>query len=194
MAENGLSLFETWVKLRKENSMAQALAVAKQLNALNEAEYHAPMDQTVMQVMMYLCLRESVMSSEDASPLFAETFEAGKYGPVLADVAEEYQTGHMFSGDYGGLTEEESVLTDSVFVRYRHYNVMSLSLLSRSEYFWTDARRGLSPGDPRTNRMRPGAVRVDAAREKARRQGVVLRTLSCTLEAVRKRKQKEKIG
>lgn len=157
--------------------MAQTLAVAKHLDDLNKKKHHSAMDQMEMHKMMYFSLRESVMGSEDAPPLFDGTFEAWKSGPVLLEVREEYLTGHMFSGDYGTLTEKETTLVDSVFNRYDKYDAWTLSLLSHCEYSWLNARKGLRPGDPCKEKMRLSAIRVDAVREKARRRGVVLRTL-----------------
>lgn len=116
--------------------------------------------------MMYFVLRESVMDSEEALPLFDGTFEAWKQGPVLLDISREYFTGHMFSGDYGTLTEKEMALVNHVFSRHDHYDNWTLGSLSRCEYSWLNARK-----------MRLSAIRVDAMREKARRNGVVLRTL-----------------
>lgn len=151
--------------------MAQLLAVAKYLNELYVSKHNCEMDQMKMHKMMYFSQRESLMNS--GSPLFDGDFEAWKYGPVLTEVRSEYMTGDMFSGTYNTLSEEEVQLVNEVFRRYDEYDSWQLSTLSHSESSWLMAREGLSMGESGRNKMSLSAIRVDAAREKLRRQGVV---------------------
>ena len=151
--------------------MAQLLAVAKYLNELHLGKHDCVMDQMKMHKMMYFSQRESLMISGE--PLFDGDFEAWKYGPVLTEVRSEYMTGNMFSGAYDTLTGEEKQLVDDVFKRYDEYDAWQLSTLSHAESSWLKAREGLRMGESGRNKMSLSVMRVDATREKLRRQGVV---------------------
>ena len=151
--------------------MAQLLAVAKYLNELHVRKHNCEMDQMKMHKMMYFSQRESLMVS--GNPLFDGVFEAWKYGPVLTEVRSEYITGNMFAGDYGSLSDAEAELVNDVFSRYDGYDSWQLSTLSHSESSWLKAREGLKMGEPGKNKMSLSAIRVDATKEKLRRQGVV---------------------
>lgn len=151
--------------------MAQLLAVAKYLNELHLSKHDCVMDQMKMHKMMYFSQRESLMISGE--PLFDGDFEAWKYGPVLTEVRSEYMTGNMFSGTYDTLTDEEKQLVDDVFKRYDEYDAWQLSTLSHAESSWLKAREGLRMGESGRNKMSLSVMRVDATREKLRRQGVV---------------------
>lgn len=119
--------------------MAETLAVAKFLNELHVKKHGNAMDQMKMHKMMYFSQRESLMIF--GSPLFDEEFEAWKYGPVLIGVRNEYQTGHMFEGNYKTLKDKEKKLVNSVFKRYDEYNAWQLSTLSHAEHSWLQARK-----------------------------------------------------
>ena len=106
-------------------------------------------------------------------PLFDGDFEAWKYGPVLIEVRSEYMTGNMFAGMYDALTEVEVKLVDSVFNRYDEYSSWQLSTLSHSETSWLKAREGLKIEETGRNKISLSAMRIDATKEKLRRQGVV---------------------
>lgn len=152
--------------------MAETMAVAKFLNELNIQKHNCAMDQMRMHKMMYFSQRESMMIVNH--PLFDEEFEAWRYGPVLIKVRDEYTTGHMFSGNYEALTDEEKALVLSVFKRYDRYDSWRLSTLSHAEHSWLQARRGLGIEEPCREKMTLSAIKVDATKEFLRRQGVIL--------------------
>lgn len=152
--------------------MAETMAVAKLFNELHVKKHGYAKDQMKMHKMMYFSQRESLMISN--SPLFDEDFEAWKYGPVLVTVRNEYQTGHMFSGKYETLADDERSLVESVFNRYDEYNSWQLSTLSHAERSWLQARKGLADGEAGNRKMSLSAMKADATREFLRRKGVVL--------------------
>ena len=151
--------------------MANTLAVAKYLNGLNRNRHGLDMNEMKMHKLMYFSQRESLMINDN--PLFNDEFEAWKYGPVLKSVRFEYSFGHMFSSDYGQLTDNEKKLVESVFNRYEALSAWDLSSLSHEEYSWKQARTGLEPNDPGKRKLSLSAMRVDAKRESLRRKGVV---------------------
>lgn len=152
--------------------MAETMAVAKFLNELHFKKHDCAMDQMKMHKMMYFSQRESLMVS--SNPLFDDEFQAWKYGPVLVSVRNEYQTGHMFSGKYRLLKDNEKDLVESVFNRYDEYGSWQLSTLSHAEHAWLQARKGLADGESGNRKMSLSAMKADATREFLRRKGVVL--------------------
>ena len=80
----------------------------------------------------------------------------------------------MFSGSYEKLSDDEARLVSDVFNRYDEYDSWQLSTLSHSETSWLNEREGLKMGEPGRNKMSLSAMKVDATKEKLRRQGVVL--------------------
>ncbi len=152
--------------------MAHLLSVAKYLNELHNEKHGCHMDEMKMHKMMYFSQRESLMIF--GTPLFDGDFEAWKYGPVLTKVRSEYMLGTMFSEAKDDLTSDEKSLVESVFERYDVYDAWQLSTLSHAENSWLMAREGLNSSARGNNKMSLSAMSVDAAREKLRRQGVVL--------------------
>ena len=152
--------------------MAHLLSVAKYLNKLHTEKHGYQMDEMKMHKMMYFSQRESLMIY--GTPLFDGDFEAWKYGPVLTKVRSEYMLGTMFSTAKDDLTSDEKHLTKSVFDRYDVYDAWQLSTLSHAEKSWLMAREGMSLSERGAKKMSLSAMSVDAAREKLRRQGVVL--------------------
>ena len=89
--------------------MSKTLAVAKYLNGLNVRRHGCGMDEMKMHKMMYFSQRESLMDTDN--PLFEESFEAWKFGPVLRCVRNEYKKhSHMFEKVDVKLTKEEKKL------------------------------------------------------------------------------------
>ena len=125
-----------------------------------------------MHKMMYLSQRESLMITDN--PLFNDSFEAWKFGPVLRNVRNEYKYGRMFKSVNETLTDEEKELVSSVFERYDSFDAWDLSSLSHEEFSWKQAREGLAPNENGTQKLSLQAMRVDAKREMLRRKGVVL--------------------
>ena len=93
--------------------MGSTLAVAKYMNELNLQKHGCNMDEMKMHKMMYFSQRESLMNTNN--PLFGDSFEAWKFGPVLRSVRNEYKCNHMFESVNESLTEEEKRLVESVF-------------------------------------------------------------------------------
>ena len=152
--------------------MAEMTAVAAYFYELYRTEHGSCMNEMRMHKMMYFAQRESLMTGPN--PLFCDTFEASKYGPVLPGIRNEYKSGGTFSGTYGSLNEEEKRLVKSVFGRYDKKSDWSLSTLVHAEYSWQQTRKGLSYRDPCHREIALSAIRVDATKERLRRAGVIL--------------------
>lgn len=153
--------------------MSKTLAAAKYLNGLNVRRHGCGMDEMKMHKMMYFSQRESLMDTDN--PLFEESFEAWKFGPVLRCVRNEYKKhSHMFEKVDVKLTKEERNLLSSVFQRYDLFDAWDLSSLSHEEFSWRQARKGLAPNENGNRKLSLQAMKVDAKREMLRRKGVVL--------------------
>lgn len=153
-------------------NMSSTLAVAKYLNELNLHRHGCSMDEMKMHKMMYFSQRESLMINN--SPLFEDSFEAWKFGPVLRCVRNEYKRGQMFEAVSETLDAKEKELVSSVFERYDSFDAWDLSSLSHEEFSWKQAREGLAPNENGSKKLSLQAMRVDAKREMLRRKGVVL--------------------
>lgn len=152
--------------------MVSALAVAKYLNELNLQKHGCNMDEMKMHKLMYFSQRESLMITDN--PLFEDSFEAWKFGPVLRVVRNEYKHGQMFASVEESLDAEVRNLVSSVFERYDSFDAWDLSSLSHEEFSWKQARAGLAPNENGKRKLSLSAMRVDAKREMLRRKGVVL--------------------
>ena len=138
--------------------MSKTLAVAKYLNELNVERHGCDMDEMKMHKMMYFSQRESLMNTNN--PLFGDSFEAWKFGPVLRSVRNEYKRNHMFESVNETLTEEEKGLVESVFERYDSFDAWDLSSLSHEEFSWKQAREGLAPNENGSQKLSLRAMRV----------------------------------
>ena len=152
--------------------MSKTLAVAKYLNKLNLQKHGQNRDEMKLHKMMYFSQRESLMFT--GNPLFEDTFEAWKFGPVLRSVRKEYHKDPTFKSCNMSLSKNEEELVSSVFDRYDSFDAWDLSSLSHEEFSWVEARRGLKLDDNGSNKIRLSAMKVDAAREKLRRRGVLM--------------------
>ena len=152
--------------------MSKTLAVAKYLNELNVERHGCDMDEMKMHKMMYFSQRESLMNTNN--PLFGDSFEAWKFGPVLRSVRNEYKRNHMFESVNETVNEEEKRLVESVFERYDSFDAWDLSSLSHEEFSWKQAREGLAPNENGSQKLSLPAMRVVAKREMLRKKGVVL--------------------
>lgn len=84
----------------------------------------------------------------DGKPLFAETIEAWRNGPVVRDVWTEAQHGVGPQGDYKKLTAAERDTVRAIVNFYGKYDGETLSQVTHLEPPWNLARRNASQGAP----------------------------------------------
>jgi uncharacterized phage-associated protein len=148
--------------------MANTMSVAKHMYDRYASAYGELMDEMKMHKLMYFAQRESLM--EYGHTLFSAKFYGWKFGPVLYDVRKEYREEYPFSDCTDDLSDEERELVDNVLDRYGSMKSWKLSALSHGELSWMQARRGLEADTNGNVQMKVKTMRVDAAREKTRRQ------------------------
>jgi uncharacterized phage-associated protein len=119
-----------------------------------------PIDAMKLQKLLYYAQAWTLVW--DGKPLFSAKIEAWANGPVVRDVFKVYQgqfkiasatIGHRESLNP---TEKESV--DAVLKFYGPKTGFYLSQLTHREKPWTDARKGLAPGDPGYNEITHSAM------------------------------------
>lgn len=148
--------------------MEKSLAVAKTLFNMYEKRYHCSIDELKMHKLMYFIQRESLIVNDDI--LFDESFIGWKYGPVLLSVRNEYLTGMMFRDIFETVAESTICLINDVLNRFGSISAWSLSVMSHDEISWKLSRNGLKSSDNGNTELLVSAMRIDAAREIARRQ------------------------
>ena len=148
--------------------MENTLSVAKMFNNLYRTENGINMDQMRMHKMMYLVQRESLMY--DKVPLFDAQFQGWKFGPVLVEVRNEYNTNNMFQSAPATPSKRAQELVKSVYLRYNRLSSWQLSTLSHGEFSWKHSREGLDTDANGSVSLKLADMRLDAMRELLRRK------------------------
>lgn len=114
--------------------------IAQKYNATN----NRPIAPMALHKLCYFIQRESLVSR--GVPIFEVTFRARKYGPVVAELLEDY-TGEECSSPDTQISSSDREIIDWVFVNYGDRDEWSLSRLSRGEACWKAAREGIPEND-----------------------------------------------
>jgi len=100
-------------------------------------------------------------------PLFDDSIEAWKLGPVVPDVyraLRKYGDEAIGAGEVQGaaerLTPEDRAIIESVWFGYRKYSAFGLSEQSHREKPWKDARKGLPDGSGSNRTITRDAMRA----------------------------------
>jgi uncharacterized phage-associated protein len=92
----------------------------------------------------------------NGTPLFPEWIEAWANGPVCVSLyekhKEEFQISEINRGDLQVLSKDQKETIDSIVKHYGKHSAQYLSDLTHTERPWTEARKGLKPGE-RGNRI-----------------------------------------
>lgn len=124
-------------------------------------------DEMKLHKMLYFAQRECFIQMD--SPMFADQFEAWRYGPVMVRIRERYQTDTLNEDMSSKELETYQNVFDKVFESYSKEDSWSLSLLTHGETSWKKARRGVPPEANCNNLMETSDIRKDAERIKLRR-------------------------
>lgn len=149
--------------------METALNIASYFSNMYWKRYHEYIDEMKMHKLLYLAQRESLARTD--MPLFAESFCAWQYGPVVSEIRKAFRNG-VFQG--GGrfvtvLSEHVRSVLDYVFSKYSGKDSWSLSRLTHAEYSWQTARARRNCGGA-FRLMSLDDIRVDAQRIAKRRK------------------------
>ena len=147
--------------------MEALIKVASYIARRYQKEFGCFIDEMKLHKLLYFAQRESFIQLGE--PLFAEEFQAWKYGPVMVDIRQSYSKGL--------LTEKMSVeseskykdVFDTVFHIYAKKDSWSLSILSHGEYSCQTARKGIPSASSCSNVIETSDIKKDAEIIKQRR-------------------------
>lgn len=145
--------------------MIPVLQTASYIAQRYHQEFGEIIDEMKLHKLLYFTQRETIIQT--GSPLFAELFQAWRYGPVMPIVREHF-AGITASKD-ASIDDSLSLVYDKIFEQYASKSSISLCDLSHGEYSWRHAREGVGPYDPCTNEILLEDIRLDAERIKQRR-------------------------
>lgn len=148
--------------------MQNSKCVGKALYDMYLSRFGQPMNELKMHNLMYFAQKESLMETDDL--LFDEAVYGWKFCPSLMSVRAEYKKETPYGDVTAKVDEQTKELLEKVIARYGERTCWSLSRLSRDEVSWSDARRGLDPGENGNVPLRKNMMRVDAIREKSLRE------------------------
>lgn len=148
--------------------MAHAPEIAAYIYQRYKKEYDVRIDEMKLHKLLYFAQRESFV--QRGEPLFPESFEAWRYGPVMPEIRIMYRMGKL-EGDQGSVSVDSSYkpVLDTVFLLYSDKDSWSLSALSHGEYSWRKARSGAEGEVHSTAPICTDDIAKDAERIKIRR-------------------------
>lgn len=141
--------------------------VASYISTRYQKEFGKRIGEMKLHKLLYFAQRESLVQLD--IPLFAEKFEAWKYGPVLVPVRHLYNDRLLDATMPEKSVKKFSNVFDKVFLQYAVKDSWSLSALTHGEYSWRHARQGVPDGENCTKEMDLDDIRKDAQRIKIRR-------------------------
>lgn len=116
-------------------------------------EKRGTMTAIKLQKLVYYCQAWHLAWEE--VPLFSERIEAWANGPVIPTLyrvhRQRFEVSKWTEGDSGHLTTNQRESIDAVLKTYADFAPWQLTELTHREPPWTEARKGLAPGERGTN-------------------------------------------
>ncbi len=142
--------------------MERIIDVAQYIFREYEKMSSTPIDEMKLHKLLYLVQRESFAIT--GTPMFTETFEGWKYGPVSRVVRNCYTRDGMYDseGEIGDISPENAYIAKNILLQYGIYESWKLSELSHKEISWRNARRGLLPEQNGARILSMDDIRKDA--------------------------------
>ena len=140
--------------------MLDVIKVASYISCRYEKEFGSRIDEMKLHKLLYFSQRESIIQLGD--PMFATSFQAWKYGPVIIEIRGLYKQGKLTKS----LSSEEIApyksVFDKVFEQYAPIDAWSLSTITHGETSWLKARLGVPAGENSDALMDVDDIRKDA--------------------------------
>ena len=153
--------------------MIDVIKVASYIYQRYQRQFGTCIEEMKLHKLLYFVQRESLVQL--GRPLFAEPFEAWRYGPVLVKIRHLYKTNQLNHQ----LSHAEFVrykpVFDFVFENYASKDAWTLSSITHGESSWQKARQGILPEEQSQCKLQIEDIRMDAERIKQRR--LVLKAL-----------------
>lgn len=133
--------------------------------------------EMVLHKLLYLSQREALIANPE-SPLFADSFEAWRYGPVMCEIRSNFiHIANAEECELEPLDSADDLAIRSALERYADKGAWSLVSLTHGESSWCNARQGCGPADRCSNPITVDAIRIDADRIRERRRLLEARRL-----------------
>ena len=147
--------------------MIDVIKVASYIYQRYKEEFGACIDEMKLHKLLYFTQRECIIQT--GKPMFADQFEAWKYGPVMVSICDAYKNGALDSKLSEKEIQDYKATFDMVFKTYAPSKSWSLSDLTHGEYSWQKARDGYDDYDSCCVKIKTEDIQKDAHRIKTRR-------------------------
>lgn len=112
-------------------------------------EYHRisgeAIDEMKLHKLLYFSQRESIAITGE--PLFNDSFEGWRYGPVCVAVRNGFCQGEMLGAAFRAIAESSAYIVKNIILQYGALASWKLSQISHAEISWINARKGLAAGE-----------------------------------------------
>lgn len=117
-------------------------------------------DEMKLHKLLYLAQRECIAITNE--PLFPESFEGWRYGPVSKEVRALYTKDGMYYKDRKPLSAAGAYIVKNVILQYGALASWKLSEISHREVSWRNSRENLAEDDNGNRPLLLEDIRKDA--------------------------------
>lgn len=139
--------------------MERAIDVAQYIYEEYKKIACEPIDNLKLQKLLYFAQRESIAITN--TPLFSDTLEGWRYGPVCREVWSSFSP-HGILGGNSHISHEAKYIINNIIQEYGILESWKLSELSHNEISWKNARRGLEVVENGNTPLKLSDIREDA--------------------------------
>ena len=147
--------------------MVDVVKIASYISERYKKEYGSPIDEMKLHKLLYFTQRECIIQT--GKPMFAESFSAWKYGPVMACIRPLFKKDGLHDVASEEIVGEYKSILDKIFVQYATKSSLSLSALSHREYSWRKARGSVGRDEHSDALIDVRDIEKDAERIRMRR-------------------------
>ena len=139
--------------------MERVVDVAQFIFDEYKRESGSVIDEMKLHKLLYFSQREAIATLNE--PLFKESFEGWKYGPVCPIIRIKYTPDGMFDETHS-ISEESAYIIKNVISQYGFIESWKLSQMTHRELSWLNSRQGLSEGENGNVELALSDISVDA--------------------------------
>lgn len=131
-------------RLDKGDIMENILDVAAYIFKEYKRRSGTVIDEMKLHKLLYLAQRESLAIVN--KPLFRESFQGWKYGPVCLIIRSSISPDGII-GETKPISDESAYIVNNIIEQYGAYESWALSNLTHKEISWRNSRIGLKDGE-----------------------------------------------
>jgi len=98
-------------------------------------------DEMKLHKLLYFSQRECLAITGE--PLFADSFEGWRHGPVCVAVRNSFYEGEMLGNSFNEISDASAYIVKNIILQYGELASWKLSDISHEESSWKNARKGL---------------------------------------------------